>query len=116
MLSTLKNRIYLNDLSSLINRKDKRSIRVWCRKNQLQIYKDSSGEFVNENEFDLVYNLPIIKKLQQKYGDYWQVYYEAYKEGSLYKVLDLNIGTTNNQSRYIPKGKLSAKLFGLSPK
>lgn len=113
----LMNRIYLSKLSGLINRKDKRSSRKWCAKSHLQIYSNSSGEFVNENEFELAYNMPLIKELKLKHGDSWIEYYEAYNKGELYKMLDLNTtNTIKEKTGYVPKGNLSAKLFGGSPK
>lgn len=116
MFLTLINRTYLNKLSSLINRKDKRSVRKWCSKNNLQIFKDSSGEFVNEAEFELAYNMPIIKKLKIKYGKEWLVYYDAYKKGELYKLLDLNKNIESKSINYQPKGTLTSKMFGGSSK
>lgn len=115
MFLTLINRIYLSDLSSLVNRKDKRSIRIWCIKNHLEIYKDSSGEYVNEKEFELVYNMPIIIKLSAKYGESWEGYYDAYKNEELYKILDFETAKTEKKG-YEPKGKLSSKIFGRSLK
>lgn len=115
MFSTPINRIYLNQLSFLINRKDKRSVRMWCLKNYLQIYKDSSGEFVIENEFELAYNMPLINDLKLKYRENWVFYYEAYKKGKLYELLDLK-EDSKQITGYKPKGKLSSKLFGGSSK
>lgn len=116
MLSAHINRIYLNQLSFLINRKDKRSVRMWCLKNYLKIYKDSSGEFVIENEFELAYNMPIIVNLKSKYGNLWIDYYEAYKKNELYKFLDLPTNSIKEKQGYKPKGNLSVKLFGESTK
>jgi hypothetical protein len=116
MLSTSKNRMYLNDISFFINKKDKRTIRDWCGKNYLHVYKDSSGEFVMKAEFELSYNMPLIKNLKQKHGDDWMVYYEAYNKGELYKILDLNTNARKTQTGYIPKGNISTKLFGTSSK
>lgn len=116
MLSTLKNRMYLSDISSFINRKDKRTIRDWCGKNYLHVYKDSTGEFVMKAEFELTYNMPLIKNLKQKHGDDWMEYYEAYNKGELYKILDLNANTSKTQTGYIPKGNLTTKIFGGSVK
>ena len=115
MFFSLFSRIYLNDLSNLINRKDKRSIRKWCTKHRLQIFQDTSGEFVNENEFELTYNMPIIIKLKAKYGDNWQEYYQAYEKGTLYEMLDLDNNKIEKKN-YKPKGKLSLKIFGGSSK
>ena len=108
--------MYLTDISSYINRTDKRTIRDWCGKNYLHVYKDSSGEFVMKAEFELVYNMPLIKHLKQKYGNDWMQYYEAYIKGELYKILDLNANASKTQTGYIPKGNLSKKLFGTSAK
>ncbi len=111
MLSTSKNRMYLNDISFFINKKDKRTIRDWCGKNYLHVYKDSSGEFVMKAEFELIYNMPLIKHLKQKHSDDWIDYYEAYIKGDLYKILDLNSNANKTQTGYIPKGNLTTKLF-----
>lgn len=116
MLLTPINRMYLSDISSYINRTDKRTIRDWCGKNHLHVYKDSSGEFVMKAEFELTYNMPLIKNLKQKYGGDWMDYYEAYIKGELYKILDLNTNTSKTQTGYIPKGNISTKLFGESIK
>lgn len=116
MLLTPKNRMYLNDISSYINRKDKRTIRDWCTKNYLPVYKDSTGEFVMKAEFELTYNMPLIKNLKQKHGDDWMEYYEAYNSGELYKILDLNANASKTQTGYIPKGNLTTKLFAGSLK
>lgn len=116
MLSTLKNRMYLDDISFFINKKDKRTIRDWCRKNYLHVYNDSSGEFVMKADFELAYNMPLIKNLKQKHGDNWMDYYEAYNKGELHKILDLNAILSKDTTEYIPRGNLSKKLFGGSPK
>lgn len=116
MLSTLKNRMYLSDISFFINKKDKRTIRDWCKKNYLHVYKDSSGEFVMKAEFELTYNMPLIKNLKQKHGDDWMEFYEAYNSGELYKILDLNTNARKTQTGYIPKGNISKKLFDTSTK
>ena len=116
MLSTPNNRIYLSDISSYINRKDKRTIRDWCIKNYLHVYKDSTGEFVMKAEFELTYNMPLIKHLKQKHSDDWIDYYEAYIKGDLYKILDLNANDNKTQTGYIPKGNLTTKIFGGSVK
>lgn len=116
MLSAPINRMYLSEISSFINRKDKRTIRDWCNKNHLHVYKDTSGEFVIRAEFELAYNMPLIKNLKQKYGNNWVDYYEAYNKGELYKILDLNANSNKTHTGYVPKGNLSKKLFGESPK
>jgi hypothetical protein len=116
MLSVLKNRMYLNELSSLINRKDKRSVRSWCSKNHVRVFKDSSGEFVIKVEFELAYNLPLILNLKAEYGKFWKDYYKLYENGELYEILDSPQSKKVEKTGYVPKGKLSSKLFGGSLK
>jgi hypothetical protein len=100
-------RIYLKSIGELIHRKDKRSIRRWCTKNHLQMFKDSSGEFVYSNDFDLAYDSPLILKLKAKYKDGWMDYYEAYNKDELLKMLAITTISTSSKSSYIPKGKIT---------
>lgn len=116
MLFVLEMRRYLSELSPLINKKDIRSIRKWCINNRLSIYKDSSGEFVNEKEFELTYNLPIILKLKQQFGDCWQDYYSLYQNGKLQEALSLKSSLSKKKESYNPKGRLSSKIFEESRK
>lgn len=108
--------MYLNELSFLINRKDKRSVRSWCLKNHLLVYKDSSGEYVMKEEFELAYNMPLILNLKAKYGESWVDYYKLYEDGEVYKILDFPALKKVAKMGYVPKGKLSKKLFGGSLK
>ena len=116
MPSVLQNRKYLHELSTLIDKKDIRSVRKWCWKSNLHIYKDSSGEFVNAGEFSVVYNLPIITRLKTKYGDSWQTYYDFYQSGKIEEILLQNSSPPISKVRYNPQGKLSAKIFEESRK
>lgn len=116
MLFILERRKYLSELSPLINKKDVRSIRKWCAKNQVPLYEDSSGSFVNETEFEIAYNMPIILKLKNQYGEGWQKYYDLYQSGKLYDMLSVNDGVNNKKTNYKPKGKLSVKIFEESRK
>lgn len=108
-MPTLLNRIYLSNLSSLINRRDKRSIRKWCEKSQLKVYKDCSGEFVLEAEFEYIYNKPLIDDLKKKYGEDWVEYYNRYTTGELHLIID----TTEKKMtpKYKPKGNISQKFW-----
>lgn len=106
-LSTLLNRIYLSNLSSLINRQDRRSIRKWCEKSNLNVYKDFSGEFVYEAEFEFIYNKPLIENLKKKYGENWLEYYNTYTKGELHLMIDTK--EKKMAPKYKPKGKISQK-------
>lgn len=106
-MSTLLNRIYLSNISSLINRRDKRSIRKWCEKSQLKVYKDCSGEFVLEAEFEFIYNKPLIDNLKKKYEGNWLDYFNTYKKGELHLMIDTN--EKKLTPKYKPKGNISQK-------
>lgn len=103
-------RIYLTELSALIKRKDKRSIRKWCKTNSLQFYKDCSGEFVFKSEFDLAYDMPLIKSLKVKFGDLWKDYYRLHKCGNVYESIDLG-NIQKIKKAYVPRGKIATKIF-----
>ncbi|SDX60234.1 hypothetical protein [Flavobacterium degerlachei] len=107
-------RIYLNEITKQINKKDIRTARKWCKGNFLKVYKDSSGEFAYQYEFDLVFNMPLIKDLKLKHGDNWEDFYHAYKKNELHKMIDSTKSV--EKTGYVPKGKLSLKLFGGSLK
>jgi hypothetical protein len=95
--------IYMNELILMINRKDIRSGITWCNTNDIEIYKDSSGKFVVESEFNLAYDLPVIKRYKEKYKDNWEEMYELAKSDTLYKSISITSNISNK--RYKPKGK-----------
>lgn len=108
--------MYLDKMSKLINKKDIRTAKKWCKKNHLKLYKDSSGEFAYQNDFDLAFDMPLINDLKLKYGNNWEEYYHAYNKNELHKILDSPQSTKVEKTGYAPKGKLSSKLFGGSLK
>lgn len=95
-------------MTGLLNRKDIRSIRKWCNKHQVSIYKDTTGEFVYESEFELAYNLPLIIQLKSTHGDEWEQVYEAHQNKTLHTMLE---DTKASQSAYKPMGKVTSKLM-----
>lgn len=78
----------------------------WCKKNKVEIYKDSSGKFVIEAEFNFAYNKPIIMRYKEKYGDYWLKMYELSQENKLH-LADMNHGNISISKRYNPKSQAS---------
>jgi hypothetical protein len=104
-------RTYIKAIGELIGRKDLRSIRRWCNKNHLQIYKDYSGEFVIENDLELAFEKPLILKLKEKYGNAWIDYYQAYKKNELINMLEFGCDIKNVKSDYIPKGQFAARII-----
>jgi hypothetical protein len=103
-------RIYFNEILNRINKKDKRSVASWCRKNKVEIYNDCSGKFVIEAEFNFAYNQPIIKRYKAKYGENWLQMYELCQENKLH-LADDNHERISSQIRYKPKCKESSNFL-----
>ena len=109
-------RLYLDEIARLINRKDTRPARTWCKKNNVKVHKDTTGEFVYRSEFELANDMPMILNLKSEYGKDWELYYEAHLKGELYKILELSSNKPKSETGYKPKGNLSKKLFDGSTK
>lgn len=101
-------RIYLNELLVYINKKDNRSAVRWCENNNVTIYKDSSGKFIIQSEFEFAYNQPIISEYKARYGNEWEKMFESSKKNN-----HSNIQTNPNQNnrRYYAKSKMSKNLL-----
>ncbi len=104
-------RTYLKSVGELIDRKDVRSVRRWCKSHHLLIYKDLSGEFVIENDLEIALEKPLILALKDKYGNAWIDYYKAYKNNELINILDFGNEVIREKTSYIPKGKLGTKIL-----
>lgn len=103
-------RIYIQDILKRINKQDKRSVITWCRKNNVEIYKDSSGKFVIEAEFNLAYNQPIITWYKSKYGENWERMYELTLDNKLH-LADSENEWVSVSKRYVPKSKESSNFL-----
>lgn len=104
-------RIYLSEVAGLINRRDVRAVKTWCRKNNLQVFSDTSGDFVFEHAFVLAYEMPLIQALKKEHVENWEQVYEAYKNNTLYKMLDSVPTSKTTVERYVPKGKVALSLM-----
>lgn len=100
------NRIYITELIKRINKKDYRSGIKWCKKNDVPIYKDSTGTFIIEGEFNYAYNLPVIKEYQSKYGSNWEEVYELCLENKLH-LYEGNYAIKSNNYRYKSKSNIN---------
>ena len=103
-------RIYLKEILQKINKKDKRSVRTWCQKNNVEIYKDSSGEFVIEAEFNFAFNQPVIKRYKTKYGEHWVKMYELSLENKLH-LAESSQERVSTAGRYTPRSKASSNFL-----
>ena len=108
-------RMYLQEILRLINKNDTRAVKTWCKKNNVIVYKDSSGEFVTKADFELAYDWPLILTLKAKHGNRWRIIYEAYLKDNLADAMDFS-ATAQKSNNYVAKGNLSKKLFDTSTK
>jgi len=102
--------MYMQDLIRLINRKDIRSAKVWCMKNNVEVYQDSSGRYVIQTEFYHAYNKPVIERYKNKYGESWQLFYDRLQKGNLHLSFDEE-NKTVTQKRYQPKSIWSHEIL-----
>ena len=107
--NTRVKRLYFSDIvrQRLLNRVDVRSIRKWCEDNSVKIYKDSTGEYAMQQEFDLAYDAPIIQNLKLKHSQDWQIVYKHYLNGELYNLVDIKPKVEPKSPKYLPKGSIS---------
>lgn len=103
---SLIQRMFLSEIAeqNLLNRKDVRSIRSWCKQKHLTVYKDTCGDYVIKSEFEFVYNLPAIANLKAQYGADWENYYPHYQNGEIHKIVEM-VNPSNPVTRYVPQGR-----------
>ena len=99
--------MYLPKVAALIERKDIRSARTWCKKYGVEIHKDSTGEFIFQNDFDMAYDLPLILVLKNKHGDNWEDVYNAYKNDELHKLIEHKKQNVISSKSHKPKSEQS---------
>lgn len=99
----------------MINRKDIRSARKWCSKNNLSVHRDCTGELVYHPEFELAYDMPLIISLRAKHPENWEKYYTLYKSGKAHEAVSF-IEKKPQTKSYKPKGEITAKIFDRSCK
>ena len=102
--------MYIKDLIKLINRKDIRSAKVWCMKNDVVIYQDSSGRYVIQSEFFHAYNKPVIDRYKSEYGESWHLFYNRLEKGNLHLSLAVEKEIID-KSRYQPKSIWSNEIL-----
>lgn len=96
----------MNELLQMINKNDNRSAVSWCKKNELDIFMDSSGKYVIEGEFYFAYNRKVIERYKSKYGNSWEMMFELCADNKLYKSTISDISRPSER-RYRPQGNVS---------
>jgi hypothetical protein len=101
--------MFLSELAeqNLLNRKDVRSIRNWCKQKHLAVYRDTCGDYVIKSEFEYIYNLPVITKLKAQHGNEWENYYPYYQNGEVHRIVEMVPSFSSPAARYVPQGRTS---------
>ena len=101
------------EILPMINKLDLRSAVSWCKKNELEIFKDSSGKYVIEGEFNFAYNRKVIERYKSKYGNDWEMMFDLCSDNKLHKSTitergnQLSGSSRTSGKRYIPQGNRS---------
>lgn len=77
------NRLLLKELLEQLGYLDVRSVRKWCAKNGVFVFRQGKEEFVVESEFKKAFEIPFINNLKSKYGKDWEEVYRLHQEGNV---------------------------------
>jgi hypothetical protein len=71
---------YVKELSRLLNLKDLRSVKRWCRMNGVTILKDHGcrSSYVMRSDYESARMRAFIQILKNRHGNNWRVMYEAH--------------------------------------
>ena len=95
----------LEEIRTMLNYKDLRSVKNWCDKNDVFIISQGNTQFVNKNEFVLALYKPFISKLRTKH-DNWKTVFENFLKGDLVNLLE----DSEDQKKRIPNYKPKTKV------
>ncbi len=77
------NRLLLKELLEKLGYLDLRSVRKWCAKNGVFVFRQGKEEFVIESEIKKAVEIPFINNLKSKYGKDWEEVYRLHQEGNV---------------------------------
>ena len=92
----------LDEIRSMLNYKDLRSVKHWCNKNDVFIISQGNMQFVNKNEFVLALYKPFIAKLKTKHKN-WKAVFENFLKGDMVSLLEDSEDQQKTISTYKPK-------------
>lgn len=101
------------EILPMINKVDLRSAVSWCEMNELEIFKDSSGKYVIEGEFNFAYNRKVIERYKSKYGNNWEMMLDLCSDNKLHTSTIVDSGnqiggsSISCKNRYKPQGNVS---------
>ncbi len=105
----IMNKIYMNELIIELNYSDTRSVRNWCKKNNVIIVKAGKSEFIYESAFKEVTERPFIEKLKREFGNEWESAYNVYASGNIAALTTLQRIQGLQYKTYIPKNSIQNK-------
>jgi hypothetical protein len=77
------NKITIDELKEKLNYDDLRSVRRWCKNNNVIIIKQGKSEIVSEVNFEEAFDRPMINKLKSQFGKDWESAYRIFKNGNV---------------------------------
>ncbi len=98
-------------VKTILNYKDLRAVRNWCRKHNVFIIKQGNKSYVNKWEFILSFHKQFIEHLKAKHKN-WKKIFIAYLKGNLNHLVDTSekSGKQLKVKKYVSKSR-EEKLF-----
>lgn len=73
-------RLLLKELLTRLGYVDMRSVRKWCKKNEVFVIRHGKDEFVFESDFKKAFEIPFINHLKKQFGKDWEEAYHLHAE------------------------------------
>uniref|UniRef100_UPI00321789A8 hypothetical protein n=1 Tax=uncultured Draconibacterium sp. TaxID=1573823 RepID=UPI00321789A8 len=104
-------KIYLKELGVLLDYASIISVKNWCKRHNVKIYKDGQKRYIQKYEYNRVTIEPQIEHFKEKYGDKWKTHFELAKKNELQFIRNEKEPVSfHNIPRYIPKSDAARKL------
>lgn len=112
----------LREVARLLSFKDVRSVKRWCRCNNVGILSDvsSKSSYVIKSEYEAARLGSVIAYLKTRYGADWQHALSAYQSGDSGQIVCLNATlpekTHSRRKKITPPGKSATRFLSLLEK
>lgn len=102
--------IDMDELSILLNYESEKSVKNWCRKNKIEIYKTGHRKHIMRYDYERVIKMPQIIYFRKEYGDNWEYAFKLAQNNELYKMDINNEPISFHSGTYKPKSKAAEKI------
>lgn len=105
-------KIFLDELGSLLGYSTRTSVKNWCEKNKVEVYSYGNKRFILKYDYNNAIHAPQIKQFKEKYGANWEKAFKLAQKNELYKLTEsIEPISIHHNNRYTPKSKVAQKLF-----